>query len=228
MFQWFRRTPQTTTRLRLLETPAADVAREHIQRYTGQDIIGRLAKGQLTVDDVANLADTKAWIAEQREVLEYAAKHLEQIFDDVAEIEGHLKTIITKGLKSKEQVNKYLKDVMIAGQKHENSIAVLNAELVNEEKHLEAERYGDLSLAARKAKNKLLLLQADFTAREDELDGSYDLALKERDLRQEEAERKRKRRLLLSRGYNAVDNTQVRGQGWGILRTAKTLFGFGR
>lgn len=228
MFGWRRRKPKTTTRLRLLEAPAAKVARQHVQRYTGQDILGSLARGELTVDDVANLADTKVWIAEQREVLDYAAKHLEQIFSDVAEIEGHLKNIITKGLKSKEQVNKYLKDTLIAGQKHEKSIAVLNAEFENEKQYLEAEHYGDLSLEARKTKNKLYLLQANFTAREDEMEDSHALALKERDLRKEEASNKTKRRLLLSRGYNAVDNSRVRGQGWGVVRAVGSLFGFGR
>ncbi|MDZ8260625.1 hypothetical protein [Nostoc sp. ChiQUE01b] len=214
---------RTKTRLALMETSGAKVARQHIQRYTGQDILGQLAQGGLKVEDVAHLADTRAWISEQKEVLHYAAQHLEQIFEDVAQIEFHLKEIITKGLKSKDQINKYLKDVLLAGKKHEHSVHLMTAQYQNELGYLESQQYGELSLEARKSKNKLLLLQADLTAREDEIDTSNDTAMQERDFRKTEAEERAKRRLLLSKGFGAVDRTRQRGQGFGILR----VFGIG-
>ncbi|MBW4501975.1 MAG: hypothetical protein KME57_20985 [Scytonema hyalinum WJT4-NPBG1] len=224
--------PRQRSKYRLTETPASQVVQNHIQRYTGVDILGKLMNGQLKVEDVANLADIRKFMSEQREVLEYAAKHLEEIFEDVAQIEFHLKEIITKGLKSKEQINKYLKDVLIAGRKHENNVHLLSAQLQNEMGYLEAQQYGELSLEARKAKNKMYLLQADFTAREDEIDASHDTALQDRDLRKAEAEQKATRRLLMTQGFGAYAGAKSSRPGntsnFNFGRMVASIFGFRR
>ena len=231
--RWRRRTGKKNTKYKLLDTPASKVVRGHIQRYTGLDILGQLAGGALKVEDVATLADTKAFIAEQKEILEWAATHLETIFQDVVEIEFHLKEIITKGLKSKEQISKYLKDVLVAGKKHDNSVQLLNAQYTNELGLMEAQQQGELSLEARKARNKLYLLQADLAAREGEIDTGHDVAMTDRDVRKAEAEAKATRRLLLSKGFGAFAGaTSKRGSGQsgagGFGRAVASIFGFGR
>ncbi|MBW4595489.1 MAG: hypothetical protein KME46_21940 [Brasilonema angustatum HA4187-MV1] len=216
----------------LTETPAARVVGNHIERYTGIDILGKLMNGQLKVEDVANLADIRKFMSEQREMLEYAAKHLEEIFSDVSQIEFHLKDIITKGLKSKEQINKYLKDILIAGRKHENSVHLLSSQLQNEMGYHEAQQYGELSLEARKAKNKIYLLQADFTAREDEIDATHDTALQDRDVRKAEAEQKATRRLLMTQGFGAYAGAKSPRPGstsnFNFGRMVASIFGFRR
>ena len=145
--------------LRTTSNPGAAIARQQIIDYSGEDVLGNAAEMQLTVDGVARLEDINRYVAEQKELLKYASKKIEQITDNAAEMERMISEIIMHQLKTRAEVDKYIKNVHVAGDKYSAHTAKLNQEYTNEQRVIAGETAGEMSLDNVETKLKMLMFK---------------------------------------------------------------------
>lgn len=200
--------------LRTGQNPGAQLARQQIIQYTGIDVLGKAASLRLTVGDVANLEDVKRYMSEQRELLKYSVQKLEKITDDVVEIERMMSEIIGAQLKSRQEVDKYLKNALLAGdryQAHSNKIA---QQYTNEQQVLAADTAGEMALDNIQTKLKLLRSKEKFNLQKQNAQQSHREQVQaqsaEQKVKAQQAQEAQQKRQLINNGTGQ----QPRGDGW--------------
>ncbi|GEM_PF-3889082 len=148
--------------LRTVKNQGAAIARQQILDYTGADYLGAAASMALTVDSVAQLEDINRYIAEQKELLAYAAKKIQAITENVAEIEQMISEIIAQQLKTRAQVDKYISNAHLAGDKYSADSAKLNQHHSNQQKIIAGQTAGEMALDNVQTKMALLNQKALF------------------------------------------------------------------
>ena len=191
-------------RLRTTSNPGAAIARQQIIDYSGEDVLGSAASMQLTVDGVARLEDINRYVAEQKELLKYAAKKIEQITDNAAEMERMISEIIMHQLKTRAEVDKYIKNVHVAGDKYSAHTAKLNQEYTNEQRVIAGETAGEMSLDNVETKLKMLMFKHRVDNRKKNLELSHKEHIMTEDRQEAESEVRKKeaeaRRYRITKG----------------------------
>jgi len=164
--------------LRTVKNQGASIARQQILDYTGHDFLGKAGSMALTVDNVAQLEDIRRYVAEQKELLTYAAKKLESITNDVSEIEFMISEIIVHQLKTRAEVDKFITKTHLAGDRYGAHTAKLNQQYSNQQKLIAGETAGEMALDNVETKLKLLRLKSKYDLKKQNAQVSHNTELR--------------------------------------------------